>query len=183
MRKVLSQTPLSDEKIQPMHLFKIPQLDLPSGPVVTTLCFQCRGYKFKVWTLVGEPRSHMHGCVLSCFSHVWLFATPWTVAYQAFLSMGFSRQGYWSGLPCPPQEDLSDPRVQPLFPVSPVSQADSLQLSHQGSPRCHTPHGKKIIPQLVCAGVDQQPRSRVCSKPLHYAVFAWYLHLQRFIYK
>ena len=41
-------------------------------------------------------------CVVSHFSHVRLFATPWTVARQAPLSMGFSRQEYWSGLPCPP---------------------------------------------------------------------------------
>ena len=47
--------------------------------------------------------------VLSCFSHVQLFATPWTVARQAPLSMGFSRQEYWSGLPCPPPGDLPDP--------------------------------------------------------------------------
>ena len=45
----------------------------------------------------------MHVCLLSCFSHVWLFATPWTVAHQAPLSMRFSRQEYWSGLPCPLQ--------------------------------------------------------------------------------
>ena len=40
--------------------------------------------------------------MLLCFSHVQLFATPWTVACQASLSMGFSRQEHWSGLPCPP---------------------------------------------------------------------------------
>ena len=40
-------------------------------------------------------------CVLSCFSHVWLFATPWTIAHQSPLSMGFSRQEYWGGLPSP----------------------------------------------------------------------------------
>ena len=40
-------------------------------------------------------------CVLSCFSHVWVFATPWTVAHQAPLSMEFSRQEYWSGWPFP----------------------------------------------------------------------------------
>ena len=43
----------------------------------------------------------MHACVLSHFSRVQLFATPWTVAHQAPLSMGFSRQEYWSGLPLP----------------------------------------------------------------------------------
>ena len=45
-------------------------------------------------------------CRLSCFSHVWLFATPWTVAHQGFLSMGFYRQEYWSGLPFPSPGDL-----------------------------------------------------------------------------
>ena len=44
-----------------------------------------------------------HACMLSRFSHVQLFATPWTAAHQAPLSMGFSRQEYWSGLPCPHQ--------------------------------------------------------------------------------
>ena len=43
---------------------------------------------------------------LSHFSRVGLFATPWTVALQAPLSLGFSRQEYWSGLPCPPPRDL-----------------------------------------------------------------------------
>ena len=46
--------------------------------------------------------------VLSHFSHVWLFATLWSVALQAPLSMGFSRQEYWSGWPCPPPGDLPD---------------------------------------------------------------------------
>ena len=41
--------------------------------------------------------------MLSCFSHVWFLATLWTVAHQGPLSMGSSRQEYWSGLPCPPQ--------------------------------------------------------------------------------
>ena len=44
----------------------------------------------------------MHMCVLSRFSHVLTLATSWTVARQALLSMGFSRQEYWSGLLCPP---------------------------------------------------------------------------------
>ena len=46
-----------------------------------------------------------------------LFATPWTVAYQAPPSMGFSRQGYWSGLPLPSPEDLLDPRIEPGSPA------------------------------------------------------------------
>ena len=46
--------------------------------------------------------------LLSHFSHVQLCVTLWTVAHQAPLSMGFSRQEYWSGLPCPPLGDLPD---------------------------------------------------------------------------
>ena len=52
------------------------------------------------------------------FSHVRLFATPWTVAHQAPLSMGFSRQGFWSGLPFPPPGE--DPGIKPTSPVSPA---------------------------------------------------------------
>ena len=46
-------------------------------------------------------------------SHVQLFVTPWTIACQAPLSMGFSRQGYWSGLPCPSPGDFSNPGIEP----------------------------------------------------------------------
>ena len=42
---------------------------------------------------------------------------PWTVAYQAPLSVGFSRQEYWSGLPFPSPEDLSDPGIEPGYPA------------------------------------------------------------------
>ena len=57
-------------------------------------------------------------CMLSCFSHVWLFATLCkklaTVAHQDPLSMGFSRQEYWSGLPFPPPGDLPNPGIEPV---------------------------------------------------------------------
>ena len=52
---------------------------------------------------------NVNACVLSRFSHVRLFVTPWTVARQEPLSMGFSRQECWSWLPCPPPRDLPDP--------------------------------------------------------------------------
>ena len=58
--------------------------------------------------------------MLSCFSHVQLFETLWTVACQDPLSMGFFRQGYWSGLPCPPSGDLPDPGIKPVFFISPA---------------------------------------------------------------
>ena len=60
-----------------------------------------------------------------------LFATPWTVAYQASLSMGFSRQEYWSGLPFISPGDLPDPGIEPK---SPALQADSLLPELQGKP-------------------------------------------------
>ena len=52
-------------------------------------------------------------CMLSCSSQVRLFVTLWTIACQAPLSMRFSRQEYWSGLPCPPPEDLPNPVTEP----------------------------------------------------------------------
>ena len=56
-------------------------------------------------------------------SHVWLFATPWTVAYRALPSIGFSRQEYWSGLPFPSPADLPKPGIEPK---SPALQTDAL---------------------------------------------------------
>ena len=60
--------------------------------------------------------------------------TPGTVACQALLSVGFSRQEYWSGLPCSPPGNLPHPWIEP---VAPALQIDSLLLSHQGSPEDH----------------------------------------------
>ena len=64
-------------------------------------------------------------CVLSCFNCVRLFVTLWTIAHQDPLSMGFSRQEYWSALPCPPPGHLPDPGIEPKSPVTPALQADS----------------------------------------------------------
>ena len=58
--------------------------------------------------------------LLSCFSHAQPFATLWTVACQALLSMGFSRQEYWSGLPCPAPGDLPDPGIESASLTSPA---------------------------------------------------------------
>ena len=59
-------------------------------------------------------------CVCAMLSHVQLFATPWIVAHQALLSMEFSRQEYWSGLPFPPPGDLLDPGTEPTSHKSPT---------------------------------------------------------------
>ena len=74
---------------------------------------------------------------LSPFSRVQLFATPWTVASQAPLSMGFPRQEFWSGLPFPPPEDLPDPEVEPATLVSPAL-AGRLPLATPGKPNSYT---------------------------------------------
>ena len=62
------------------------------------------------------------------------FVTPWTVAYQAPLSMGFSRQEYWSGLPFPSPGELPSPRIEP---GSPALQADALTSQPPGKPSFH----------------------------------------------
>ena len=87
---------------------------------------------------LSQPR---YACMLNCFSHVQIFATPQTVAHQAPLFVGFSRQEYWSGLPFSSPGDLPDPGIEPALqdcrrpltcnPGSPALQADlpSLQRS------------------------------------------------------
>ena len=72
---------------------------------------------------------------MKSLSRVGLFATPWTVVYQAPLSMEFSRQEYWSGLPFPSSEDLPDPGIEP---ESPTLQTDALPSE---------PPAKPIIPE------------------------------------
>ena len=70
--------------------------DLMHSPYIHTHVFTC-----------------MHACILSHFSPVQVFVTLWTIALQAPLSVGFSRQEYWSRLPCPPPGDLPDPGIKP----------------------------------------------------------------------
>ena len=75
--------------------------------------------------------------VLSSFSCVQLFATPWTVARQAPLSIGFSRQEYWNGLSCPPPGDLPDTGIKPtsLMSVSCIGRWVFLPLEPCGKPK------------------------------------------------
>ena len=80
--------------------------------------------------------------------------TPWSAAHQAPLSMRFSRQGYWSGLPFPSPGDLPNPRIEPGSPVSPDLQADSLVAEPSGE----APGGDGVLlihgshggPQTAC---------------------------------
>ena len=105
----------------------IPTTSLPNPRVAKNLC-QCGEVHlggFGQQTPPTQPSLHMQACsqcmcVLSRFSCVRLFATPWTVACQAPLSMGFSRQEYCSGLPFPSLGDLLDPGIELTFLVSPA---------------------------------------------------------------
>ena len=63
---------------------------------------------------------HAACVILSHFSLVWLFAASWSEARQTPLSMGFSRQEHWNGLPCPPPRDLPDSGVKPKSLVPPA---------------------------------------------------------------
>ena len=72
-------------------------------------------YTFNMWTTMC-----FLVCVLSHFSHVQHFETLWTVVCQASLSMGFSRQEYWSGSPFPLPGDLPDPGIKPASLISPA---------------------------------------------------------------
>ena len=84
------------------------------------------GFCFTVNFYVKKVRVKSFSCVL-------LFATPWTVAYQVPLSVGFSRQKYWSRLPFPSPGDLRDPGIEP---GSPAFHTDSLLSATREAPDC-----------------------------------------------
>ena len=92
-----------------------------------------RAGELSIWSYMG---------VCCHFSHVRLFATPWTVACQAPLSMGFSRQEYWSGLPCPSLGDLPNPGSNLCLLGLLHWQGSSLPLAPPGKPTCH-----KLLPR------------------------------------
>ena len=96
--------------------------------------------------------------MLSHFSHVQLFVTLWTVVCQAPLFMGFSRQEYWSGLPCPSPGDLPDPGIKPASLTPPAlagrfSITNTIWVSHQS-----------LVPLLQCPGCNTTLRAPVFSQ-------------------
>ena len=74
----------------------------------------------KYFVFIHKEKLSFGVCVLSRFSHVWLFVTLWTIARQAPLSMGFSRQEYWSWSPFPSPGNLPNPWIKPVSPGSPA---------------------------------------------------------------
>ena len=77
---------------------------------------------------------YVHVLCAQSLSCVHLFATPWTVARQAPLSMGFSRQEYWSGLPFPIPGDFPNQGIKPAFLVSPELAVRSFTTEPSGKP-------------------------------------------------
>ena len=121
-----------------LYLFSLPPsipsirklLVLPSDytqNLTTSHCFHC--YPVQV-TTISHMDTNVRACVLGCFIHVWLFPIPLTATGQAPLSMGFSRQEYWSGLPCPSSGDFPDLGAESASPVFLALQVNSLPLNH-----------------------------------------------------
>ena len=103
-----------------------------------------------------EPSFLIWKCVKS-LACVWLFATSWTGAHQASLSMGFSRQEYWSGLPFPSPGDLPDPGIEPGSPTLQTL----YHLSHRGSPYkaaslYYTRQSSPLFISLACPGFSPE---------------------------
>ena len=107
----------------------------PISKIKKSPCFQNIGNTVLTWRLYNHRRSEE----VKSLSFVQLLVTPWTVAYKAPLSMEFSRQEYWSGLPFPSPGDLPHPVIKP---GSPALQAD---------PLLSEPPGKILICPLMCS--------------------------------
>ena len=106
----------------------------------------------------SESFIHIHVCVLNCFSCVQLFANLWTVACQAPLSMGFSRQEYWSGLPFPYPEDHPNPGIGP---TSPALAGRFFTAEPQGNPSSEsTPSINHLKRILISGSVCREPNLR-----------------------
>ena len=88
--------------------------------------------RLRTWTVILRILTELWSvlCCAQSLSHIQLFTTLWTVAPQAPLSMGFSRQEYWSGLPCPSPGDLPNSGNNLVSPASPALQVDSLAKSN-----------------------------------------------------
>ena len=91
-----------------------------------------RGSALNTGAFPFSQSTHLLKVNVKSLSRVWLFETPWTIAYQAPPSMGFSKQEYWSGLPLPSPGDLPHPGIEPR---SPALQTDALPSEPPGKPK------------------------------------------------
>ena len=120
------------------------------GGKPTTCCYLSPGVLRWSW-------SHVRACMPSCFCHVWCSVTRWTVAHQAPLSMGFSRQEYWSGLPCPPPGDLPDPGTETVSYVSYIGRRVLFHYHHLGRPGWS--HDEPLIDDSIQSTFLQQDQT------------------------
>ena len=147
--KLGSKTPTSLRKGSPLDtnvsaLFRFcwsSQITLASPCLQGCACFRfgvCLAVlpstHYRTWVQAGAVYTTKVGaCVLSCRSPVRLFS-PWTIAHEAPLSLGFSRQEYWSGLQCPPPGDPPHPGTKPVSLMSPALAGGSLPPVPPGKP-------------------------------------------------
>ena len=124
MNKVLSTEHLVLFPPQDSMRSKLPQScpilcdPMDCSPPDSSICGISQA-RILAWVAISFSKG-LHACMLSHFSCVQFFVTPWTSARQAPLSMGFSRQEYWSGLPCPPPGDLPNPGIKLESLMSPA---------------------------------------------------------------
>ena len=133
-----------------------PEWTVPEG--FSPKCQGCQAWETLVWRQnyspgceksvlsLGQPLCSCSGHTCEFLSRVWLFATPWTVARQAPLPMGFPRQEYWSGLPFLSPRNLLHPRIEPR---SPALKADCLPSEPQTKLWCWEDWGQeeKWVPE------------------------------------
>ena len=127
---------------------------------------------FQVYSQVIQFPLYIHVCVgvcgcvcVSALNHGWLFVIWWTVARQAPLSVGFSRQEYWRRLPFPPPEDLSSPGIEPTSLVSPALAGEFFTIVPPGKALymyCFTLLKKCLLLLLLLSHCS---RVRLCATP------------------
>ena len=113
----------------------------------------------------ADKRVSTHTHIYAVLSCVQLSVAPWTVAHQAPLSMGPSRQEYCSGLPCPPPGDLPNPGIGPAYSVSPALAGGFFTTEPAGKPEAlgpliiqmHTTSVKDGVPLWPCDGDSALP--------------------------
>ena len=111
---------------------------------------------------------------MKLLSRVQLFATPWTIAYQTLLSMGFSRQEYWNALPFPSPGDIPNPGIEP---ESPALQADALTSELPGKHLYKTRIQKDIHTCMLTAALFTVPQTWRPERPLTGEwMEMWYTH-------
>ena len=111
-------------------------------------------------------RAAVHGVAKSrIWLRDWIELNWWTIACQAPLSMGFSRQEYWSGLPCPPSGDLPDPGIKPMSLVSPALAGGLFTLAPPGKP--------SELPYLLLILGKSREWPRESTKRITFAFYTW----------